>query len=170
VRFWLLVTLVLGCGWLGRIASSSVRERPRQLASLEWAVSRLETEINHTMVFLPEALETVAELAPAPVDRLFRDVVCMLLEGELPLKEAWCQAIVGAREYLVLSGDDERILINLGGSLGVSHRSDQSRHLAMARELLRQQESLARRLEQQSCRLYGALGWALGVALALMLA
>jgi stage III sporulation protein AB len=169
LRFVLCCMVVWCCGWVGRILSSSIRERPRQLLDLQAAVSRLETEINHSMTFLPEALQELARVTPSPVNRLFEDAAHLLLEVELPMERAWHQAVVGARQYLVLNRDDERILLNLGSSLGISPRGDQARHLTIAQELLKGQEVAARHVEQHSARLYQALGWAAGTALILML-
>ena len=162
--------IVCGCGFSGWILGWSIKERPRQLGSLQAALSRLETEVGCSMTYLPEALLELTRLTPSPVDRLFRDAAQLLLQGEISAEQAWGQAIVGARDYMVLTEDDERILLDLGGSLGISHREDQTRHLNLAGERLRQQEEAARVTQAQSARLYNALGWAAGAALVLMLA
>ncbi len=70
---------------------------------------------------------------------------------------------------MVLTPDDERILLDLGENLGISHREDQSRHLRLAREALGQQEIEAQRVQEQLVRLYRVLGWATGGALVLVL-
>lgn len=169
VRLLLSLIIIGGCGMLGRTWGQSLRERPRQLASLRTALTRLETEITYSVTFLPEALESLAQMTPPPVDQLFADVKHYLEEGQESSVQAWWQAIEKARAYLVLTSEDERILMNLGASLGASDRHDQVRHLALARERFKQQEELALAAEQRSGRLYNVLGWAAGAALVLIL-
>lgn len=168
-RTLLCLVVVCSLGLFGRVLGWSIRERPRQLGSLQAALNRLETEVGGSMTFLPEALLELARLTRSPVDRLFTDIAGLLQQGEMSAQEAWSQAIVDARGYLVLTVDDEQILLNLGANLGISHREDQTRHLGLARERLKQQEEAARMEEAQLARLYNALGWAAGMALVLML-
>ena len=114
------------------------------------------------MAFLPEAFEQLARFTQPPVNRLFADTAELLLLGDVPIHEAWRQSIVRSREYLVLTQDDEEILLDLGDSLGISHREDQSRHLRLAQEALSRQEAEAQRAEEQLVRLYSMLGHAGG--------
>lgn len=169
LRYALGLIVVVCSGLVGWILGTSFKSRPRQLALLQAALSRLETEIQHGMAFLPEAFGVLARIIPRPVNRLFHEVAYLLVDGELPLELAWRQAILDARQYLVLNRDDERILINLGHNLGISPRDDQARHLAIARDQLHGQEIGAREVEKHAVRLYQALGWATGVALILVL-
>ncbi|NMB23996.1 MAG: hypothetical protein GX986_00515 [Firmicutes bacterium] len=169
LRYVLSLIVVVCSGSVGWILGASVRDRPQQLALLQAALSRLETEIHHGMMFLPEAFGELARIIPRPVNRLFHEVAYLLVDGELPLEVAWRQALLDARQYLVLNRDDERILANLGHNLGISPRGDQARHLAIAREQLHGQETAARQVEKHAARLYHALGWAAGVALILVL-
>jgi stage III sporulation protein AB len=162
--------VICGSGFSGWVLGSSIRERPRQLNSLQAALNRLETEVGWSMTFLPEALLELARLVTPPVDRLFAHAARLLLAGDMAAEDAWKQAIIEARQYLVLTEEDEEILVNFGGNLGISHREDQMRHLLLARERLRQQEQAARAAQQQFARLYSALGWAVGMALVLVLA
>jgi stage III sporulation protein AB len=169
-RAVLCLVIIGGSGFTGWVLGWSIRERPRQLASLQVALSRLETEIGYSMAFLPEALLELARITLPPVNRLFADVAGLLKQGDMSSEAAWKQAVNRARQYLVLTWDDEQILLGLGGSLGISHREDQTRHLLLARERLRQQEVAAETAKRQLARLYNALGWAAGMALVLMLA
>ncbi|NLY29348.1 MAG: stage III sporulation protein AB [Firmicutes bacterium] len=170
LRLSLCLIIIGASGAAGWILSGSIRERPRQLRSLQAALSRLETEISCSMTFLPEALQELGRLTAPPVNRLFADAAELLLLGDLSIQEAWRQAVLKAREYLVLTRDDEQILLDLGDNLGISHREDQSRHLRLARNALSQQEAEAQRAEEQLVRLYSALGWAAGGALVLIMA
>ena len=162
--------IICGSGFFGWVLGWSIRERPRQLGGLQAALSRLETEVSCSMTFLPEALLELARVMVPPVDRLFADAAELLVSGDLSAEQAWKRAIIGARQYLVLTEEDEEILLNLGANLGISHREDQTRHLLLARERLRQQEQAARAAQEQFARLYSALGWAAGMALVLVLA
>ncbi len=170
LRLCLCAIIVGASGAAGWVVSGSIRERPRQLRSLQAAFSRLETEISCSMTYLPEALKQLAGLTAPPVNRLFFEAADLLLAGDLPVQEAWKEAVVRSREYLVLTPDDERILLDLGHNLGISHREDQIRHLRLARQALGQQEAAAQRTEEQLVRLYRALGWAAGAALVLIIA
>lgn len=169
LRFGLCLVIICASGAAGWVFSESIKERPRQLRSLQAALSRLETEISCSMAFLPEAFEQLARFTQPPVNRLFADTAELLLLGDVPIHEAWRQSIVRSREYLVLTQDDEEILLDLGDSLGISHREDQSRHLRLAQKALSRQEAEAQRAEEQLVRLYSMLGWAAGGALVLML-
>ncbi len=170
LRLSLCLVIICASGAAGWILSGSIRERPRQLRSLQAALSRLETEISCSMTFLPEALKELARLTAPPVNRLFEDAAKLLLHGDLSIQEAWREAVAKSRDYLVLTWDDEQILLDLGDNLGISHREDQSRHLRLARKALGQQEAEAQKAEEQLVRLYSVLGWAAGGALVLIIA
>ena len=142
------MVIMCASGAAGWILSGSIRERPRQLRSLQSALSRLETEVSCSMTFLPEALEELGHLTAPPVNRLFHDAAELLHYGDMSVQEAWRKAVAKSREYLVLTPDDERILLDLGENLGISHREDQSRHLRLAREALGQQEIEAQRVQE----------------------
>ncbi|NLK08351.1 MAG: hypothetical protein GX316_06580 [Firmicutes bacterium] len=167
---WILGLVVMVCtGLMGRILAGSVRERPRQLAVLQASLARMETSICHGMMFLPEALEELAGVTPGPVRYLFLEAAHLLVQEELPMALAWRRAILAARGYLVFTRDDERVLLMLGNSLGISPRDDQIRHLTAAKSQLARLEAEAREKEQHLARLYHALGWAAGVILILIL-
>jgi stage III sporulation protein AB len=145
-------TQVLGAGlvmgtaaWLGYRLAGRLLGRPRQLRALQTGLSVLQTEIEWGAIPLPEALRSAAQAAEGPSGSLLRQVADAIQKGGGTAPgEALRSALVAVGPDTCLSPEDLAILGALAPTLGATGRTDQIRHLALARERLAGAEALAR--------------------------
>lgn len=144
--------------------------RPGELQSLRASLQMLETEITYTATPLAEAMERVGARAEPGIATLF------LRAGEelramsgCNAQEAWDRALLALYSTTALRPVDLSILRQLGASLGVSDRQDQSKHLRLAMEQLGVQMNRAAEEAGRQVKLWNYLGFLGGLAIILLL-
>lgn len=156
-----------GVGW--QVANGYGR-RTRQLRELNSALSLLQTEIGYGAVPLPEAFRHAAAGAAPEIAALLVESADRLEQGGgCTAGEALRASVLAGGEATALKEEDLQVLLALAPALGASGRSEQVRHIALARERLAAAEGRARDEQQRFERVARYLGLLGGAALALIM-
>lgn len=163
--------LILGvttyAGW--QIAQAYAR-RPRHLRDLQTALAVLQTEVEYAATPLPQALSVAGRSTGEPVGALFtRAAERIRAGGGLLPGDALRGSLEDLSERTALQRQDLDVLLALAPVLGASGRSDQIRHLALARERLAREEEQAREERERYERLARSAGVLVGAALVFIL-
>jgi len=163
--------LILGAtSWIGLQVATGYANRPRDLRDLQTGLAVLQTEVEYGSTPLPRAL-TSAGLAAGPcIGPIFRTAAeGMQSGGGVTAGEALRTALLKAGVNTALHPDDLEIVTALSTMLGASDRSDQIRHLSLARERLVGQEARAQSERERYERVARYAGVLSGAAIVLIL-
>ncbi|MGE5674245.1 MAG: hypothetical protein ACM3XM_10185 [Mycobacterium leprae] len=168
---WAGAGLIIGASTLlGWQVAAGYARRPGQLRELQTACAILQTEVEYATP-LPAALSAAAGAVSEPVCGLLRAAARALTRGDgITPGEALMSAIQAEGRETALKQTDLAVLAALAPVLGISGRSDQVRHLQLARERLAGEEARAqeeRNRYERVARYLGVLGGALVVMLLL---
>jgi stage III sporulation protein AB len=163
--------LILGCssyaGW--QVAGRYAR-RPLELRDLQTALAVLQTEVEYGATPLPEALLAAARAGGPSVGPLFAGTAARLAEGGgITPGEALREAAAEWAPKTALREADLAAVGALAEVLGASGRSDQVRHLALARHRLAAEEARAMEERARYEKLARYMGVLSGAALVLIL-
>lgn len=145
-------------------------ERTKQLAALQGALSRLETEILHYASNLPDALIRIGKSVKGGVGKLFYLTGQTLAEkSKFSVAEAWCSTLEQIKSDLYLQQEDIDILQRFGEQLGSSDKEGQSRFIRLTLMQLREEEKKARVIREKYDKMYKSLGLLGGIVLVILL-
>lgn len=144
--------------------------RSKQLRQFVTAMRVLETEIHYAATPLPQALQRIGHLLPAPVSAFFLEAAAKLRDGRgLKASEAWQEALTEQKSALALNAADYEVLFNFGQTLGISDRQDQIKHIHLAVAHLNAEETNARDEQQRNEKMWKYLGPLMGLAVVILL-
>ena len=170
IKFVGAFLIIIACGGAGFFKGQWYAKRPAQIRKLRSALQSLETEIAWTVTPLPEALQKVGSIAGTPVGLLFTTASELIRENAfVSVGEAWESALQKTKHYLAIGKEEVEILKSFGYGLGNSHREEQIKNLILVREHLKSMETSAESERVKYGKMYGTLGFLMGMALALML-
>lgn len=149
--------------------ASLLARRPREIGDLIAALSRLQTDVGYGVTPLPDALRGAAGSAREPVSGLLRAVADELGRPD-GRTAAECWEAVWTKGWALTSMKRNELdhLLALGPTLGVSDRSDQTRHLALTIHRLQADEREANEIRGRYEKMWRSLG-VLSGALAVIL-
>lgn len=163
--------LVTGsCGMIGMELAKNMAKRPDELRQLQYGLQALETEIIYGATPLPQALTLVGRQTSGQVAEVFSATGRQLADGQgQTAAEAWSKVLNDTEQNLLLNSSDLNILHQFGQGLGLSDRQDQVKRLTAFRQQLsfRQKEAEAEMDRYQ--KVWRSLGWAVGLAITLLL-
>jgi stage III sporulation protein AB len=163
------LVIISAGGICGMLVARSYSLRPVELRSLKSALQMLETEITYASTPLAEALGLVAARTDYRLAPLFEETRKELLSmSGCTAREAWEKALLKFYPRSSLIGCDISILRSLGGALGISDSSDQSKHLRLAREQIEAELEKAEISAQQHVKLWNYLGFLGGLVISLI--
>lgn len=163
-------TLFLACGLFGLNAAGGYLRRPVELRAIRSALAMLETEIVYGATALPEAFQRVAgrsDRAAAPLFKMAAEEI-KTMTGTTA-REAWGKALSAYYHKTSLAMEDLSILTDLGSSLGISDREDQTRHLRLAIEQIGSSTAAAEAVAARNARLWSYMGFLGGLCMVLIL-
>lgn len=151
--------IVFAATMLGFYQAQQLSVRGRQIRQLIAALKRLETEIRYGFTPLPEALLAVARTMEGPISALLKAVAGYLCDGlARSADDCWRQALDAHWPHTAMQKNEREIMLRLGGTLGISDRTDQEKHLQLAVNQLQAEEANAREDERRYARLWRSLG------------
>lgn len=163
--------LIVAAGTLaGFKRAAQYADRPRHIRGLIAALQRLETEILYGFTPLPEALRRIGHQSKEPLKSFFISAA-----GEMspPLnrsaEEAMEQAMQVHWQAASLKAAEREILRQLSCTLGTSDRSNQSTHIALALQQLKQEENAAREDQGKYEKMSKSLGLLLGALIVILI-
>lgn len=163
--------MVIGAGQvIGIGIGRQYRKRSQELRAMQSALLFLQTEISYTATPLPEALDRVACTLNGTLRDMFKHTAEQLrLQNGMTAGEAWGGTLEKNQPHLALKESDRGILKNLGEALGKSSREEQEKHLLLAREQLRQEETQAENERNRYEPLYRYSGLLVGLLIVILL-
>ncbi|WP_066637601.1 stage III sporulation protein SpoIIIAB [Desulfolucanica intricata] len=164
------VLIVLACGLSGLAIAKNYIRRPHELRCLQSALQMLETEISYAASPLAEAMEIIAARCDKHVAMLFlraKDELSSM--SGYTAKEAWDKSLDAFYPQTALNQTDLSILRSLGGTLGISDREDQIKHLRLSRAQLKAEMDKADELARRNVKLWNYLGFSGGIVIVLIL-
>jgi stage III sporulation protein AB len=153
----------------GFLVARQLRQRPLDLAAVSAALEVLRTEIVYARTPLPDALRRASTGAGGSAAALMREVAAQLDGGSgRGVGDLWEAALGVVDAASAWTQADLAALARLGHALGRSDAEDQTRHIALCVERLRQLEDEAKAAAERQGRMWRYLGVLSGVALVLM--
>ena len=131
------VFLIIGAGSaMGFYKSYLLKRRSQEIIMLQNAFRLLETEIYHTRLPVPLALEAAGCRQPEAV-RSFFDRVCDYMERDcMPLYQAWEAALEKMKHDTCLKDEELDAIYSFGQSLGIGDVTEQLKHFQLLQQRL----------------------------------
>lgn len=163
--------LIILAGTLGGFRrAAQYAERPRHIRGLIAALQRLETEIQYGFTPLPEALRRIGQQSKEPLKALFVSAAdAMSPPLEHSAEQAFEQAMNKHWKAASLKSAEREILRQLSCTLGTSDRSNQSTHITLALQQLKQEEAVAREDQGKYEKMSKSLGLLLGALIVILI-
>ncbi|MEK5398464.1 stage III sporulation protein SpoIIIAB [Paenibacillus sp. FSL H8-0261] len=164
------VLIVLAGTLAGLQFAKQYADRPRHIRGLIAALQRLETEIMYGFTPLPEAMRRIGIQSKEPLKTLFvKTAEEMSPPHDRSAQDAIQRAMDSHWKSTALKGTEKEILRQLSCTLGTSDRSNQSTHIALALQQLKQEESVAREDQGKYEKLSKSLGLLLGALIVILI-
>lgn len=163
--------VITACGLMGIIFSNRAIGRPRDIRRFRSLMQMLETEIIYGATPIPAALKSVSAESVEPFSHFFDYISDGLMSRRYySLKNAWSD---GINEILFkntsLNKADIELIRNFGSVLGNSDRDDQKKHFELFYVQLKHNEDIAEEERKKNSKMYGSLGFLLGIAVFIVL-
>ena len=163
------LVIISAGGICGMLVARGYSLRPVELRSLKSALQMLETEITYAATPLAEALGLVASRTDYRLAPFFEETPKELLSmSGCTAKEAWEKALLEFYPRSSLIDCDMAILRSLGGALGISDSSGQSKHLCLAMEQIEAELKKAEISALQHVKLWNYIGFLGGLVIVLI--
>ncbi|WP_340024611.1 stage III sporulation protein SpoIIIAB [Paenibacillus sp. FSL K6-1096] len=164
------VLIILAGTLAGFKRAAQYADRPRHLRGLIAALQRLETEILYGYTPLPEALHRIGQQTKEPLRAFF---LTAAEEMSPPHNRSAEEAVQRAMEAhfgsASLKGNEREIMRQLSCTLGTSDRPNQSTHIALALQQLKQEETAAREDQGKYEKVSKSLGLLLGALIVILI-
>ncbi|MGI5891379.1 MAG: hypothetical protein ACOX7H_01395 [Bacillota bacterium] len=162
------IMIIFVCVSIGRLLAEELERRCRVLHDLQQGLLALEREISYAATPLPEALR-IAARSSASAASVFENAASKLRQSRgINAQQAWEWALERAGYELPLGAEDLSILSAFGRGLGLSDMQDQIRRLELSRQRLFSLEEEAQAHYRQLGKVWKNLGWAAGIAIAII--
>jgi stage III sporulation protein AB len=163
--------LVIAAGTLlGFYQASILAKRPRQIRQASNALQRLETEIAYGLTPLPDALSFVGQQTPEPLAGFYREAAgLMSIPNGGSARESWQRALQSTWHRTVMKPGTREIMSELGGTLGVSNREEQIKHIRLAVKQLQGEEESAREEQARYENMWRSLGFLTGALVVILI-
>lgn len=162
--------IVFAATMIGLYQGLQLSNRGRQIRLLIAALKRLETEIRYGFTPLPDALSTVARTLDGPLSSLLHKAAEGLSDGKArSATESWRLALDEHWPYTAMKMPEREIVLRLGGTLGISDRTDQEKHLQLAISQLQAEETNAWEEERRYGKMWRSLGLLGGLLIVILM-
>jgi|SRR5690625_4705202 len=153
-----MLVLVSGA-MIGLYQANRLSDRPRQIRHLLRALQRLETEIGYGLTPLPEALQKMARTSPPPTRLIWEEIATQMdqTSGESTM-EIWSTTTEKYWRRTCMSKAEKEVLMQLGHVVGISDRTDQLKHVQLAKEQLQAEEEEAIEERDRYSKMWRTLG------------
>jgi len=164
------VLIVLAGMLAGLQRARQYADRPRHIRALIAALQRLETEIMYGFTPLPEAMRRIGLQVKEPLKNFFVTTAEeMSPPNDRSAQDAIGRAMEAHWKTTAMKGTEKEIIRQLSCTLGTSDRSNQSTHIALALQQLKQEETVAREDQGKYEKLSKSLGLLLGVFIVILI-
>lgn len=164
------VLIVLAGTLAGFRIAAQYAERPRHIRALIAALQRLETEIQYGYTPLPEALRRIGQQMKEPLRAFFITAAEEMSEPHnCSAEEAMRRSVEAHWKRAALKPAEQEIIRQLSCTLGTSDRVNQSTHIALALQQLKQEETAAREDQGKYEKVSKSLGLLLGALIVILI-
>lgn len=164
------VLIVLAGTLAGFKRAAQYAERPRNIRGLIAALQRLETEIQYGYTPLPEALRRIGTQSKEPLKAFFLTAAEeMCPPHNLSAEEAVRGSMEAHWNTASFKAGEKEIVRQLSCTLGTSDRPNQSTHIALALQQLKQEETAAREDQGKYEKVSQSLGLLLGALIVILI-
>ncbi|AOZ91467.1 stage III sporulation protein SpoIIIAB [Paenibacillus crassostreae] len=165
-----MLIIVLSGTLAGISKARQFENRPRQIRELILAMQRLETEISYGYTPLPEALDKMGAQMREPLKSFFQNAAqYMNAPHGLTAQESIQQALNNHWKHTSMKSLEMDVLHQLSYTLGTSDRQDQIKHLALAAQQLKHEETAAREELEKYGKLSKNLGFLVGILVVILI-
>lgn len=163
--------VISASGLLGMIFSNRLSLRYKELKNLRRFMQMLETEVIYGATPLPAALRNISNKADGLLSRFFSAISDSLIDRSFyTVRDAWTYSAEELFMESSLQRADIELIKGFGNILGCSDRDDQKKHFELFYLQLKHQEDAAQEEIKRSAKMYGSLGFLLGIAVFVVLA
>lgn len=164
----LCLIIILSCGTLGLLKSQAFSQRIRELQDLRSMVRQLNTEISYRKDPLITTFQRIAEQNTNISSKLLNKCVYHMT-SYMELGQCWNIALEKVCEDTSLKKEDKAILAELGAQLGKSSVEGQTDMFRLTEEKLMHQINLAIKEKDSKGKMFGGLGFSLGIVVSVLL-
>jgi stage III sporulation protein AB len=162
----LLVIFV--CVSAGRMMAARLEKRSKILHDLQQGLLALGREIDYAAMPLPPALLQASSAAASAAELFEKSGNNLRRQSGISAEQAWQQSLQQLAADWPLTDEDMSVLSAFGCGLGLSSVEDQLRRLELIRQRLLVQEEEAQAQARQLGKVWKNLGWAAGIAIAII--
>lgn len=164
------VLVVLAGTLAGFQRARQYADRPRNIRGLIAALQRLETEVLYGFTPLPEALRRIGGQSKEPLRTFFVQAAEeMAPPHDRSAEAAFAKAMERCWRDTAMKAAEKEILRQLSCTLGTSDRSNQSNHIKLALQQLKQEETAAREEQGKYETMSKSLGLLLGALIVILI-
>jgi stage III sporulation protein AB len=164
------IMILLSATLFGFYKAQQYARRPRQIADVIRSLQRLETEIIYGATPLPEAILTVANSCPRPVQYIFRSVGEELGQaGGRSAQQIWQHSVALHWKHTSMKSGEQDMVSQLGFTLGLSDRNDQVKHLRLAVQQLQGEIENAQEERKRYESMWRSLGLLIGALIVILM-
>lgn len=167
-KVFLLMAVIMSCGSIGLIKSSTYTSRVKELNQLRNILRILETEIYYKKEALPVIFQRISSADNLTAFRLFGK--CLeYMQKHYDIAKCWKTSVYDIYGKSCLSKSDLQILCELGPLLGNSNVTGQSNAINLIDEKLKHQIFEAENDRKSKGKMYGGMGFTMGIVIAVLL-
>ncbi|MHA0855572.1 stage III sporulation protein SpoIIIAB [Paenibacillus sp. CMAA1364] len=165
-----MLIIVLAGALAGINKARQFENRPKQIRELILGMQRLETEISYGYTPLPEALDKMSTQMKEPLKSFFHKAAMgMNVPHNMTAQESIQQALSSHWRQTSMKNSERDVLHQLSFTLGTSDRQDQMKHLALAAQQLKHEETSAREELDKYGKLSRNLGLLVGILIVILI-
>ncbi|MBR5156025.1 MAG: stage III sporulation protein AB [Clostridia bacterium] len=162
--------IFFGCGYFGILFSQKFKERVRQLAEFQRALTELEYSIEFMGMTIGDALMILAKNSETELESVFLYVSERLKSSPgSDMQKIWQRALSKYSEGLALKKDDVEIILDFSKNLGTGNREKEKNNIKVTSMRLRIAEDEARAELERNSKMYRGLGFLSGIFVVIVL-
>ncbi len=165
IKGTLLLTIFLGCMYIGGILSNQYKNRVEELQEMKKSFLGLETKMKYTYEILPEIFIEISKGLRNNISKIFENASLYMQEKNA--KEAWIKAI--ETSSTCMTKEDLEILKGFGKLLGKTDIEGQVGQIELTNQFLEVQIEKAQKERVKNEKLYKTLGTVFGLAIVILL-
>ena len=168
VKSVLCIIIIFSCGTLGLLKSQAFSQRIKELNDIRSMIRQLNTEINYRKDPLITTFRRVASQNNNLSSRLLSKCAYHMTSYK-EFGQCWNAALEEVCADTFLKKEDKAILAELGAQLGKSSVEGQADMFHLTEEKLLQQITLAVKEKDSKGKMFGGLGFSLGIVVSVLL-
>ena len=164
----LCLIIILSCGTLGLLKSQAFSQRIKELNDLRSMVRQLNTEINYRKDPLITTFRRIASQNSSLSSKLLSKCADHMTSYK-EFGQCWNAAMEEVCADTSLKKEDKAIMAELGAQLGKSSVEGQADMFRLTEEKLLQQINQAVKEKDSKGKMFGGLGFSLGIVVSVLL-